>query len=84
MKKIFVMSPWRDVDRGAYESTQLLLSSALIGSKLNKMKASNAISSDINMEYTLFPLLPLTQILGFISVIEQSNQLSPVVLQYMK
>ena len=84
MKQIFVMGPWRDVDRGAYESTQLLLSSALIGSKLNKTKASNAISSDINMEYTLFPLLPLTQILAFISVIEQSNQLSPVVLQYMK
>ena len=78
------MSPWRDVDRGAYEPTQLLLSSALIGSKLNKMKASNAISSAINMEYTLFPLLPFTQILALINVIKQSNQLSPAVLQYMK
>jgi len=59
MKQIFVMSPWRDVDRGAYESTQLLLSSALMGSKLNKMKASNAISSNINMEYIYSLFFPL-------------------------
>ncbi|NXC18206.1 CADM2 protein, partial [Corythaeola cristata] len=81
MKQIFLMSPWRDVDGGASESTQLLLSSALIGSKLNKTKANNAITNDISMAYTLSPLLPLTQILAFISVTEQSNQLSPVVLQ---
>lgn len=69
MKQIFVISPWRDVDRSAYESTQLLLSSTLVGSKLNKMKA-------IRYRICLFPLLPLTKILCFIIVIEKSNRFS--------
>lgn len=34
MKQIFVISPWRDVNKSAYESTQLLLSSTLVGSEL--------------------------------------------------
>lgn len=68
MTQIFVVSPWRDVDRGAYESTQLLSSSALTGSKLNKTKASKAISSDISMKNTIFSLLLLTQILIFMCV----------------
>lgn len=58
MKQIFVISPWRDVDRSAYGSTQLLLLSTLVGSKLNKIKA-------IRYRICLFPLHPLKKNLMF-------------------